>query len=57
MGPTKQQRRVLAEEALATLTLEGLELTKSELAVVQRYADGEITSEELSAWAKEAPGD
>ncbi len=43
-----QKRRSAIEYAIATNRLEGIHPSQEEIDVMERYASGEITSEELS---------
>lgn len=46
-GLERAQRKAAAEQALASIRLEGLEPTESAKAIVARYISGELTIEEL----------
>jgi hypothetical protein len=47
VDPTRIQRVREVENAVASVRMEGLEISSEAKAIFQRYTDGEVTSEEL----------
>lgn len=47
IDPTRTQRAREVENALASVRMEGLEISSEAQAMFQQYVDGEVTSEEL----------